>query len=121
MTVPSTLSIREINMVDKDFSVAELFRGLDTAGVSDALDKLGLPGQCYDVMPLDNYKTTTVGLAYTVRYEPSGHPPERWATLLMMFLRAISSLSITMAALTARSGRHHDPGCRDERDCGHGY
>ncbi len=75
MTVPSTLSIREINMADKDFSVAELFRGLDTAGVSDALDKLGLPGQCYDVMPLDNYKTTTVGLAYTVRYEPSGHPP----------------------------------------------
>lgn len=62
-------------MTDKDFSITELFSGLDTAGVSDALDKLGLTGQCYDLMPLDNYTQATVGFAYTVRYEAASHPP----------------------------------------------
>lgn len=58
-----------------EFSVTALFDGLDTAVVSDALDKLDMPGQCYDVMPLDNYQQATVGLAYTVRYEPANSPP----------------------------------------------
>ncbi|MCI1034831.1 RraA family protein [Raoultella terrigena] len=62
-------------MADKDVAIALRFHGLDTAGVSDALDKLGLPGQCYDIMPLDNYIKTTVGLAYTVQYESAGHEP----------------------------------------------
>lgn len=62
-------------MTDKDYSLTDLFRGLDTAGVSDALDKLGLPGQCCDIMPLDDYRQATVGVAWTVRYEPASSPP----------------------------------------------
>ena len=33
-----------MNIEDKE--LVALFEGLDTPGVSDALDKLGLPGQC---------------------------------------------------------------------------
>lgn len=62
-------------MNDNDKKLIALFAGLDTASVSDALDKLGLAGQCYGVMPLDNYTKPVVGLAYTVRYETAGHPP----------------------------------------------
>lgn len=62
-------------MADKDDSLTDLFRGLDTASVSDALDKLGLPGQCDDIMPLDDYRQATVGVAWTVRYEPASSPP----------------------------------------------
>ncbi|WP_267411463.1 RraA family protein [Pantoea sp. GM_Pan_4] len=62
-------------MNETEKQLLELFRGLDTAGVSDALDKLGLSGQCFGVMPLDNYKQAVVGFAYTVRYEPASNPP----------------------------------------------
>ncbi|WP_409076571.1 RraA family protein (plasmid) [Pantoea sp. C3] len=62
-------------MNNEDKKLVALFAGLDTAGISDALDKLGLVGQCFDVMPLDNYKQSIVGLAYTVRYEPASNPP----------------------------------------------
>jgi hypothetical protein len=30
-----------------------LFHGLDTPGVSDAMDKLGSPGQCLGIAPLE--------------------------------------------------------------------
>ncbi|MBY4841211.1 RraA family protein [Pantoea sp. DY-15] len=62
-------------MSETEKQLLELFKGLNTAGVSDALDKLGLSGQCFDVMPLDNYRQAVVGLAYTVRYEPASNPP----------------------------------------------
>ena len=38
-----------------------LFEGLDTPGVSDATDKLGLPGHCFGISPLDNYANLSWG------------------------------------------------------------
>ncbi|MFJ3451062.1 RraA family protein [Pseudomonas sichuanensis] len=52
-----------------------LFHGLDTPGVSDAMDKLGLPGQCLGVMPLANYSQVVVGPAFTVQYVSASTPP----------------------------------------------
>lgn len=54
--------------------LVSLFAGLDTPGVSDAMDKLGIPGQCLGIGPLDNYRGTVVGPAFTVKYVPCGHP-----------------------------------------------
>jgi len=62
-------------MSDLDKDLVALFAGLDTPGVSDALDKLGLPGQCLGVMPLANYDTVLVGPAYTVQYVSASTPP----------------------------------------------
>lgn len=61
-----------MNADDKD--LVALFEGLDTPGVSDALDKLGIPGQCMGIMPLDNYRHTVVGPAFTVKYVSCGQP-----------------------------------------------
>ncbi|PTB36148.1 uncharacterized protein TrAFT101_000113 [Trichoderma asperellum] len=58
-----------------DKELVALFTGLDTPGVSDALDKLGIPGQVFNIMPLCNYKKVTVGPAFTVRYVPASDPP----------------------------------------------
>ncbi|MGE8387659.1 MAG: RraA family protein [Pseudomonas sp.] len=62
-------------MSDLDKDLVALFASLDTPGVSDALDKLGLPGQCLGVMPLANYDTVLVGPAYTVQYVSASTPP----------------------------------------------
>lgn len=62
-----------MNIEDKE--LVALFEGLDTSGVSDALDKLGLPGQCLDVAPLDNYSKVIVGPAFTVQYVTASVPP----------------------------------------------
>jgi len=62
-------------MSPQDKELVALFEGLDTPGVSDALDKLGLPGQCLGVMPLDNYRQVVVGPAFTVRYVTASSPP----------------------------------------------
>jgi regulator of RNase E activity RraA len=62
-------------MHPEDKELVALFQGLDTPGVSDALDKLGLPGHCFGVMPLDNYKQVVVGPAFTVRYVSASVPP----------------------------------------------
>lgn len=62
-------------MRPEDKELVDLFDGLDTPGISDALDKLGLPGQCFAVMPLDNYSKVIVGPAFTVRYESASTPP----------------------------------------------
>ena len=59
----------------EDQEIVALFAGLDTPGVSDAMDKLGLPGQCLGIMPLDNYKSVVVGPAYTVQYVSASTPP----------------------------------------------
>ena len=62
-----------MNDLDKD--LVALFEGLDTPGVSDALDKLGLAGQCLGVIPLANYDKVVVGPAYTVQYVSASTPP----------------------------------------------
>ena len=58
-----------------DQQLVALFAGLDTPGVSDAMDKLGIPGQCLGIAPLDNYRGTVVGPAFTVQYVPANTPP----------------------------------------------
>lgn len=61
-------------MSNSDQQLVALFHGLDTAGVSDAMDKLGLPGQCLGIMPLDNYRQVIVGPAFTVKYVAAATP-----------------------------------------------
>jgi 4-hydroxy-4-methyl-2-oxoglutarate aldolase len=56
-----------------DVNVARAAR-IDTATLSDALDRHGVVGQCYRVKPLDP-RFRLVGRAYTLRYGPTGHPP----------------------------------------------
>lgn len=50
---------------------SELLDGLPTAAVSDALDKLGLPGSLHTIGPL-RAGQRACGPAYTVCYEPVG-------------------------------------------------
>jgi 4-hydroxy-4-methyl-2-oxoglutarate aldolase len=47
---------------------------LDTTSISDALDRLGIAGQCLNVKPLD-HRFRLVGRAYTILYGPAGTPP----------------------------------------------
>jgi len=47
---------------------------LDTTAISDALDRLGIAGQCLNIKPLDPRFRLT-GRAYTIRYGPAGQPP----------------------------------------------
>lgn len=61
-------------MTAQDQELIALFEGLDTPGVSDAMDKLGIPGQCLGIMPLDNYRKTIVGPAFTVEYVSAAQP-----------------------------------------------
>jgi regulator of RNase E activity RraA len=59
----------------EDQDLVTLFHGLDTPSVSDAMDKLGLLGQCLGITPLDNYTRVIVGPAFTVKYAPASTPP----------------------------------------------
>ena len=52
-------------------AILAALRSLDTSHVSDALDKLGLNGQCAGLLPL-NRDSRLVGRAFTVRYGPVG-------------------------------------------------
>lgn len=72
-TTPSSLNPQDIAEGDRE--LVALFAQLDTPAVSDALDKLGIPGQALGIMPLGNYEKTTVGPAFTVRYVPADDPP----------------------------------------------
>ena len=47
---------------------------IDTASLSDALDRLGIACQCHGIAPLSNEVQFT-GRAYTVRYGPASKPP----------------------------------------------
>src|SRR5215831_12992193 len=47
---------------------------LDTTSLSDALDRLGIAGQCLGIKPLDNLFRMT-GRAFTILYGPAGLPP----------------------------------------------
>ena len=62
-------------MNEEDKELVALFKGLDTPGVSDALDKLGLHGQAMKIMPLADYPQAIVGPAFTVKYVPASNPP----------------------------------------------
>jgi regulator of RNase E activity RraA len=57
-----------------DQKLCALFEGLDTPGISDAMDRLGLPGQCLGIAPLTNYTRVVVGPAFTVKYVPASTP-----------------------------------------------
>ncbi|KAF2014078.1 demethylmenaquinone methyltransferase family protein [Aaosphaeria arxii CBS 175.79] len=59
----------------EDTELVALFKNSDTPSVSDALDKLGIHGQAFGILPLANYKGVTVGPAFTVRYVPATDPP----------------------------------------------
>lgn len=72
---PPPLSRNPNNPAAEDRELTALFTQLDTPAVSDALDKLGIPGQALGIMPLSNYEKTTVGPAFTVRYVPADDPP----------------------------------------------
>lgn len=60
--------------IPEDADLVALFEGLDTAAVSDALDKLGLHGQALGIMPLENYQEAIIGPAFTVKYVPAASP-----------------------------------------------
>jgi 4-hydroxy-4-methyl-2-oxoglutarate aldolase len=47
---------------------------LDTTSLSDALDRLGIAGQCLNIKPLDHTFQLT-GRAFTILYGPAGVPP----------------------------------------------
>jgi len=47
---------------------------LDTTALSDALDRLGIPGQCLGIKPLDSRFHLT-GRAFTLLYGPAAVPP----------------------------------------------
>ena len=63
-------------MQQEDKDLVALFEGLDTPGVSDAMDKLGLPGHCFGLVPLADYAGVTVGPAFTVKYVPASTPSQ---------------------------------------------
>jgi 4-hydroxy-4-methyl-2-oxoglutarate aldolase len=46
---------------------------IDTATLSDALDKLGIAGQCLGIKPLD-HRFRMAGRAFTLAYAPVGNP-----------------------------------------------
>src|SRR5262244_3805524 len=47
---------------------------LDTTSLSDAMDRLGIAGQCLGIKPLDPEFRLT-GRAFTILYGPAGQPP----------------------------------------------
>lgn len=47
---------------------------LDTTALSDAMDRLGIAGQCLNIKPLDPRFRLT-GRAFTILYGPAGTPP----------------------------------------------
>lgn len=53
--------------------IASLQR-LSASGISDALDRLGIAGQCAGIMPADRH-SVLAGRAFTVRYGPVGEDP----------------------------------------------
>jgi len=54
--------------------IVERFRGMSTANISDALDRLRIPGSAYGISPLQNGQRM-IGRAFTVQYVPAGSPP----------------------------------------------
>lgn len=61
-----------MEIVGNDRNVARAAR-LDTATLSDALDRLGINGQCYRIKPRDG-GFRMAGRAWTLLYGPAGNP-----------------------------------------------
>lgn len=59
-------------MTTPDTNVTRAAR-LDTTSLSDALDRLGIAGQCLNIKPLD-WTFQMTGRAYTILYGPSATP-----------------------------------------------
>ncbi|HZT08112.1 MAG TPA: RraA family protein [Chloroflexota bacterium] len=55
-------------------AIIEKFRGMSTANISDALDRLRMPGSAFGISPLQNGQRM-IGRAYTIQYVPAGSPP----------------------------------------------
>jgi regulator of RNase E activity RraA len=66
---------KKIEQSAEDRQLVALFEGLDTPGVSDALDRLSLHGQALGIMPLADDARVIVGPAFTVKYVPASAPP----------------------------------------------
>ncbi len=47
---------------------------LDTSSISDAMDRLGIPGQCLGILPRD-HAFRLAGRAFTILYGPAGRVP----------------------------------------------
>jgi 4-hydroxy-4-methyl-2-oxoglutarate aldolase len=58
--------------INQDPSVERASK-LDTSTISDALDRLGIAGQCLNIKPRDPRFRTT-GRAFTMLYRPVGKP-----------------------------------------------
>src|SRR5260370_33011924 len=58
---------------DEDTNVQRASK-LDTTSLSDALDRLGIAGQCLNIKPLD-HRFRLTGRAFTILYGPAGSPP----------------------------------------------
>ena len=59
--------------MEQDTNVARAAK-LDTATLSDALDKLGIAGQCYRIKPRSG-SFRMAGRAWTLLYGPAANPP----------------------------------------------
>lgn len=58
---------------DQDVNLNRISK-LDTTSISDALDRLGVAGQCLGIKPLDS-GFRLAGRAFTILYGPAGNPP----------------------------------------------
>jgi 4-hydroxy-4-methyl-2-oxoglutarate aldolase len=58
----------------KDDKNIQRAANLDTTSISDALDRLGVAGQCLNIKPLD-HRFRLTGRAFTILYGPAGTPP----------------------------------------------
>ncbi|MGU7784803.1 RraA family protein [Burkholderia sp. PU8-34] len=61
-------------MTTNDNRNVERAARLDTATLSDALDRLGIAGQCYRIKPR-SADFRLAGRAYTLKYGPASNPP----------------------------------------------
>jgi regulator of RNase E activity RraA len=61
-------------MSDKQDRNVARAAAFDTATLSDAMDKLGIAGQCYKIKPRDN-SFRMAGRAWTLLYGPASNPP----------------------------------------------
>src|SRR5207237_7479784 len=52
-------------------ATVDAFKRLPTAAISDAMDRLAIPGQAFGITPLD-VRFRLVGRAFTIRYRPVG-------------------------------------------------
>jgi 4-hydroxy-4-methyl-2-oxoglutarate aldolase len=60
-------------MANQDENVQRASK-LDTTSISDALDRLGIAGQCLNIKPLD-HRFRLTGRAFTILDGPAGTPP----------------------------------------------